>query len=165
VTANLITREALPYHMNEPASTTTSLNSPASDPDSPAPLHVQILEHEILALSPPPPSQPVTPVIHCSTPLSEEEAQAQTSPAESSEDDKDDFPIGEGWFRNKPGVHTTNLTIPPDHGNKEMVNTKYLKFTINYNGEPTIKATMGQGRPHYALPIVISLVDERIPPP
>jgi hypothetical protein len=87
------------------------------------------------------------------------------SPEVSLEDDKDDFPIGEGWFRNKPGVHTTNLTIPPDHGDEEMVNAKYLKFTINYNGEPTIEATMGWGHPHYTLPIVASLVDECIPPP
>jgi hypothetical protein len=44
-----------------------------------------------------------------------------------------------------------------------MKDTKYLKFTVNYNGEPTIKATMGWGRPHYALPVVASLVNEHIP--
>jgi hypothetical protein len=93
---NLVTGEALPYCVNEPASPTTKHSSPASDPDSPAPLHVQILEQEILTLSPPLPSQLATPVVHCSTPPSEEEAQAQTSPKESSKDDENDFPIGEG---------------------------------------------------------------------
>jgi hypothetical protein len=34
-----------------------------------------------------------------------------------------------------------------------------LRFTVNYNGEPTIKATMGQGQPHYALPIMASPVE------
>jgi hypothetical protein len=77
----------------------------------------------------------------------------------------DDFPIGEGWFRNQPGRHTTNLTIPPNHGDEELVDAKYLKFTINYNSEPTIKATMGRGHPHYTLPITTLPVDERIPLP
>jgi hypothetical protein len=70
------------------------------------------------------------------------------------------MPPGEGWFRSQPGVHTTHLTIPPSHEALEddLVDTKYLRFTINYNGEPTIEATMGQGRPHYALPIMASPV-------
>jgi hypothetical protein len=165
VPVNPATGEALPYCVNKLASPTTEHSSPAPNPDSPAPLHVQILEWEILALSPPPPSQPATPIVHHNTPPSEEEAQAQTSPVESSEDNKDNFPIGEGWFHSKLGVHTTNLTIPTNHDNEEMKNTKYLKFTINYNGEPTIKATMGWGCPHYALPIVASPVDKCIPPP
>jgi hypothetical protein len=138
---NPITGEVIPYR-TEDAPSTTNQDSPtpaASSTNS----HIQILERKILALSPPPPSQPVTPIVHHSTPPLEEEAQAQTSPTESSKDDEEDFPIGEGWFRNKPGVHTTNLMIPPDHNDEEMVSTKYLKFTINYSGEPTIEATMG----------------------
>jgi hypothetical protein len=81
------------------------------------------------------------------------------------EDNEEDFLIGEGWFHSRPGVHTMHLTIPPNHNNKEIVDAKYLKFTINYNGEPTIEATMGQGHPHYALPITTSPVDKQLPPP
>jgi hypothetical protein len=54
---NLVTGEAIPYCMNDHAPPTTGPSSPkASNTDSPAPLHVQILEQEILALSLPPPS-------------------------------------------------------------------------------------------------------------
>jgi hypothetical protein len=77
------------------------------------------------------------------------------------------MPIGKGWFCGQPGVHTMHLTIPPCHGapEEELVNTKYLRFTINYNGEPTIKATMGWGQPHYALPITASPIEGHPPPP
>jgi hypothetical protein len=44
-----------------------------------------------------------------------------------------------------------------------MVPAKYLKFTINYNSEPTVEATMGWGCPHYTLPITASPVDKHIP--
>jgi hypothetical protein len=59
--------------------------------------------------------------------------------------DDNDMPLGKGWFNSQPGVHTTRLTVPPYHGapEDELVDAKYLRFTINYNGEPTIKATMG----------------------
>jgi hypothetical protein len=83
-----------------------------------------------------------------------------------SEDKEEDFPVGAGWFHNKPGVHTTYLTIPPDDAAQveELVDAKYLKFTINYDGEPTIEATMGQGYLYYALPITASPVNECLPP-
>jgi hypothetical protein len=45
------------------------------------------------------------------------------------------------------------------------VNAKYLRFTINVDGEPTIEATMGRGGPHYALPIMVSPVEGRHTPP
>ena len=66
------------------------------------------------------------------------------------------MPLGKGWFHSQPGIHTTCLTIPPHHGapDDELIDAKYLRFTVNYNGEPTIEATMGRGEPHYALPIV-----------
>jgi hypothetical protein len=84
----------------------------------------------------------------------------------STEDD-DDMPLGEGWFRSQPGVHTTRLTIPPSHEASEdnLVDAKYLRFTINYDGEPTIEATMGRGSPHYTLPIMASPVEGRCTPP
>jgi hypothetical protein len=55
------------------------------------------------------------------------------------------MPLGEGWFRSQPGLHRTRLTIPPHHGapEDELVDAKYLRFTINFDGEPTIEATMG----------------------
>jgi hypothetical protein len=64
-------------------------------------------------------------------------------------------------------VHRTRLTIPPHHGapEDELVDAKYLRFTINFNGEPTIEATMGQGGPHYALPIMALPVKGRRTPP
>jgi hypothetical protein len=158
----------VPYCTSNATSPTIDPSSPTpedSNADSPTPLHIQILEQEILALSLLPPSRPATPVIHHSPPPSEEEEQPQTTPTSSSEDDKDDFPIGEGWFCSKPGAHTTCLTIPPDHGDEEMVDAKYLKFTINYNSEPTIEATMGWGHPHYALPITASPTDKCLSPP
>jgi hypothetical protein len=77
------------------------------------------------------------------------------------------MPLGEGWFRSQPGVHTTCLTVPPYHGalENELVDAKYLRFTINYNGEPTIEATMRQGVPHYTLPIMVSPVKGQHTPP
>jgi hypothetical protein len=84
------------------------------------------------------------------------------------EDDNDnDMPLGKGWFRSQPGIHNTHLTVPPHHGapEDELVDAKYLRFTISYTGEPTIEATMGQGTPHYALPIMVSPVEGRHTPP
>jgi hypothetical protein len=45
------------------------------------------------------------------------------------------------------------------------VDAKYLRFTINFDGEPTIEATMGRGGPHYALLIMASPVEGRRTPP
>jgi hypothetical protein len=45
------------------------------------------------------------------------------------------------------------------------VDAKYLRFTINFDGEPMIEAMMGQGGPHYALPIMASPVEGRRTPP
>jgi hypothetical protein len=53
--------EPMPYNT---ASPTIGPTSPAPSQGSPVPPHVQILEQEVLALSPPPPSQPLTPVVH-----------------------------------------------------------------------------------------------------
>jgi hypothetical protein len=77
------------------------------------------------------------------------------------------MPLGEGWFCSQPGVHKTRLTIPPHHEapEDELVNAKYLRFTINYAGKPTIEATMGRGTPHYALPIMASPIKGRHTPP
>jgi hypothetical protein len=77
------------------------------------------------------------------------------------------MPLGEGWFHSQPGLHRTRLTIPPHHGapEDELVDAKYLRFTINFDGEPTIEATMGRGEPHYALPIMASPVEGRRTPP
>jgi hypothetical protein len=64
-------------------------------------------------------------------------------------------------------VHTTCLTVPPHHGapKEELIDTKYLRFTINYNGKPTIEVTMGRGQPHYTLLITTSPVKGCPPPP
>jgi hypothetical protein len=45
------------------------------------------------------------------------------------------------------------------------VNAKYLKFTISFEGEPMIEATMGWGQPHYTLCIIASPIDKCIPIP
>jgi hypothetical protein len=129
----------------EAASSTNEPSRPASCQSSPP--QEQTSTQEVPALSPPPPSRPATPEVH------------QGSPP-SSENEVDNMPLGEGWFHSQPRLHTTRLTIPPHHGasDDELVNTKYLRFTINYTGEPTIKATMGQAQPHYALPIMASPV-------
>jgi hypothetical protein len=50
---NPTTGEPMPYNT---ASPTTGPTSPAPSQGSPVPPHVQILEQEVLALSPPPPS-------------------------------------------------------------------------------------------------------------
>jgi hypothetical protein len=57
-----------------------------------------------------------------------------------------------------------SLTIPPDDiaKIKELVLAKYLKFTVNYASKPTIKATMGDGHPHYALHIQATAVDRPV---
>jgi hypothetical protein len=137
------------------ASPTTDPSSPTSGQDSPAPPQAQTLEQEVLALSPLPPSRPLTPVVQRNSPPSDND----THPA--PEDDNDDMPPGKGWFHSQPGVHTTRLTVPPFHRAPEddLVDAKYLRFTINYAGEPTIEATMGRGKPHYALPIMASPVE------
>jgi Chromo (CHRromatin Organisation MOdifier) domain len=148
---NPTTGEPMPYSTASPS---TNLSSPVSGQNSPAPPQAQTSEQEIPALSPPPPSRPLTPVVwRNSPPPSDDDAHPK-------EDDNNDMPPGEGWFRSQPGVHTTCLTIPLFHGapKDDLVDTRYLRFTINYNGEPTIKATMGRGRPHYALPIMASPV-------
>jgi hypothetical protein len=134
---NPATGEPMPYNA---ASPTTGPNSPTSDQGSPAPPQEQILEQEVPALSPPLPSQPLTPEVHRSSPPSSDK---DTPPA--SKDNDDDMPLGEGWFRSQPGMHQTCLTIPPHHDapEDELVNAKYLRFTISYAGEPTIEATMG----------------------
>jgi Chromo (CHRromatin Organisation MOdifier) domain len=147
---NPATGETMPYSTESPP---TNPSSPVSGQDSPASPRAQASEQEIPALSPPPPSRPLTPVVQ------------QNSPPPSDDDahpkDNDDIPPGKGWFRSQPGVHTTCITVPPFHGAPEddLVDAKYLRFTINYNGEPTIEATMGRGRPHYALPIMASPVE------
>jgi Chromo (CHRromatin Organisation MOdifier) domain len=137
--------EPMPYNT---ASPTTGPTSPASGQGSP------ISEHGVPALSPPPPSQPATPVVHRSPPPSSD------NNVPSDEDDND-MPLGEGWFRSQLGMHRTRLTIPLHHGapEDELVDAKYLRFTVNFDGEPTIEATMGQGGPHYTLPIMASPVE------
>jgi hypothetical protein len=136
--------EPMPY---DTTSSTPSQSSPSA-------------EQEVPALSPPPPSRPVTPIVHRSPPPS-------SSDNASSDEDDNDMPLGEGWFRSQPGVHRTRLTIPPHHGapEDELVDAKYLRFTINFDGEPMIEATMGQGGPHYALPIMASPVEGQRTPP
>jgi hypothetical protein len=142
---NPVMGEPMPYNM---ASPTTGPTSPAPSQGGP------ISEHEIPALSPPPLSRPATPVIHQSPPPSSD------NDAPSDKDDND-IPLGEGWFRSQPGVHRTRLTIPPHHRapEDELVDAKYLRFTVNFDEEPTIEATMGRGGPHYALPIMASPVE------
>jgi hypothetical protein len=122
---NPVTGEPMPYSTESPPT-----SSPTSGRESPVPPQTQTLEQEIPALSPPPPSRPLTPVVRQnSPPLSDEEVH--------SREDDDDMPPGEGWFCSQPGVHTTRLTIPPSHDASEdnLVDAKYLKFTINYDGE------------------------------
>jgi hypothetical protein len=140
----------MPYSI---ASPTTGPTSPASDQNDP------VSEHKVPRLSPPPSSRPATPVVHRSPPPSDNDA--------PSDEDDNDMPLGEGWFCSQPGVHRTRLTIPPHHGAPEdkMVDAKYLRFTINFEGEPTIEATMGRGGPHYALPIMVSPVEGWRTPP
>jgi hypothetical protein len=148
---NPATGEPMPYNTA----------SPGTGPASPAPSQGgPISEQEVPALFPPPPSRPVTPVVHRSPPPSSDNS---TSPDE----DDNDMPIGEGWFHSQPGVYRTRLTISPHHGapEDELVDAKYLRFTINFDGEPTIEATMGRGGPHYALPIMASPVEGRRTPP
>jgi hypothetical protein len=157
---NPATGEPMPYNT---ASPTTGPTSPAPSQGSPVPPHVQILEQEVLALSPPPPSQPLTPVVHQSPPPSSDNV---TPPVPEDKDDNN-MPLGEGWFCSQLGVHHTWLTVPPHHGapEDELVDAKYLRFIINYNGEPTIEVTMGRGTPHYALPIMASPVEGWHTPP
>jgi hypothetical protein len=85
----------------------------------------------------------------------------------SAPKDDDNMPLGEGWFRSQLGVHQTRLTVPPCHRapEDELVDAKYLRFTISYTSEPTIEATMGRGTPHYTLPIMASPVEGRFTPP
>jgi hypothetical protein len=150
--------ESMPYNTTSP---TTGPTSPTPSQGSPVPPHIQILEQEVLALSLPQPSRPLTPVVHQS-PLPSSNNVTPPVP-----EDEDDMPLGEGWFCSQPGIHTTCLTVPPYHGapEDELIDAKYLRFTINYNGEPTIEATMGRGEPHYALPIMASPVEGRCTPP
>jgi hypothetical protein len=147
----------MPY---QTASSTTG--SPTPSQDSSDSHQAQTLEQDVPALPLPPPSQPLTPVVQRSSPPPSND---NTHPA--PKDDNNDMPLGEGWFRSQPGIHTTRLTVPPFHGasEDELVDAKYLRFTISYTGEPTIEATMGQGQPHYALPIMASPVEGRRTPP
>jgi Chromo (CHRromatin Organisation MOdifier) domain len=148
---NPATGESMPYNTT----------SPSTGPASPTPSQGNpISEQEIPVLSPPPPSRLATPVVHQSPPPSSDNDS-------SSNEDNNDIPLGEGWFRSQPGVHHTRLTIPPRHGapEDELVDAKYLRFTVNFDGEPTIEATMGRGGPHYALPIMASPVEGRCTPP
>jgi Chromo (CHRromatin Organisation MOdifier) domain len=159
--ANLATGELMPYNT---ASSTDDPSSPTPSQGSPLPPHVQILEREILALSPPPPSQPVTPVVHQGSPPPSDSQPDNITPPLPKDDDT---PLGEGWFHSQPSMHTTRLTVPLYHRalDDELTDAKYLKFTINYNSEPTIEATMGRGEPHYALPIMALPIEGRHTPP
>jgi hypothetical protein len=87
----IVTGEPMPYNTTPP---TTGPASPASSQDNLIP------EQGIPALSPPPPSRPATPVVHRSPPPS------SNNDAPSDEDDND-MPLGEGWFRSQPGMHRT----------------------------------------------------------
>jgi hypothetical protein len=146
---NPATGEPMRY---EAASPTNEPSRPASHQSSPP--QGQTSAQEVPALSPPPPSRPTTPEVHRNSPP-------------SSEDEVDNTPPGEGWFRSQPGIHTMRLMIPPHHeaSDDELVDAKYLRFTVNYDGEPTIEATMGRAQPHYALPIMASPVEGRRTPP